>query len=288
MLTTTRCRSCHDEAITHDMKKSTGLNIETLVTALLGPESVATQPNQLLIVDGIEGRRDSLTDIQQKILSAAISLIHETGENDPGKTVYPMAVDRFLQICNIDQRNLSISLPREIEKLLKKGVWLHEENKGTLTRTAWFQAVWFSGGEIVFQFSEKILPVIFKLSPDDAEYTMVKGIQYRGRHTRAIFNMIWQWKGKGITEYSIPQLMRQLSLEHTRYSYGQLKLRVLEPSFEEIYACDDAIFIRFGPTYSGRRVEGVWFEVTVGAEAGKMRKKEPEFKVALPDQKPVK
>jgi hypothetical protein len=35
-------------------------------------------------------------------------------------------------------------------------------------------------------------------------------------------------------------------------------------------------------------VEGVWFEVTTGEKAKQLREKEPDFKFALPEQKPVK
>jgi hypothetical protein len=90
-----------------------------------------------------------------------------------------------------------------------------------------------------------------------------------------------------VVEYSIPELMKLLALEHTRYSYGQLKLRVLEPSLQEIYDWDREIFVRFGPTFSGRRVEGVWFEVTTGKAAAALRDKEPEFRFAPPEDKPV-
>ncbi len=91
-----------------------------------------------------------------------------------------------------------------------------------------------------------------------------------------------------MVEYGIPELMKLLSLEHTRYSYGQLRLRVLEPSLQEIYDWDDEIFVRFGPTFSGRRAEGVWFEVTTGKAARELRAQEPEFKFAPPEDKPAK
>jgi|GEM_PF-255774 len=116
-------------------------------------------------------------------------------------------------------------------------------------------------------------------------YHLVKELQYKGKHTLALFRLVWPRRGQGVTECSIPELMQHLSLSHTRYSYGQLKLRVLEPAFTEIYDWDEALSIRFGPTFSGRRVEGVWFEVTVGEEARAMRAREPAFRVALPEQR---
>lgn len=118
-------------------------------------------------------------------------------------------------------------------------------------------------------------------------YPLVKERQYKGKHTLALFRLVWPRRGQGVTECSIPELMQHLSLSHTRYSYGQLKLRVLEPAFTEIYDWDEELSVRFGPTFSGRRVEGVWFDVTVGDEARVMRAREPAFRVALPDQKPV-
>ena len=65
-----------------------------------------------------------------------------------------------------------------------------------------------------------------------------------------------------------------------------MKLRVLEPAFAEIYAWDEALSVRFGPTFSGRRVDGVWFEVVAGEQARILRGREPDFKVAQPEQKP--
>ncbi|GFE59884.1 replication initiation protein [Geobacter sp. AOG2] len=261
---------------------------DTFMATFLHLEGFAAKSNKLIKVEGMVGYPDPLTEVQQKILTAAIALIHAAGETDPSQTSYSMEVGRFMEMCAPGHDNPSLPSADEIEKILKKGLWLVDKNKRMLTRTAWFQSIEYAGGRIVFQFAEKILPLILKFVPDDDEYSQVKGIQYKGRHTLAVFNMIWHWRGRGVTEYSISQLMEQLALEHTRYSYGQLKLRVLEPSFAEIYAWDDSIFIRFGPTFSGRRVESVWFEVTVGEKARELRKKEPEFKVAQPGEKPAR
>lgn len=262
-------------------------DFDKLASHALRLDGSASNPNLSIKIDGITGHRDPLTEAQQRIVTAAISLIHAAAENAPSRTVYSMKIDSFLSAFPLDADNLYIALTGEIEKMLKKGVWLFEESQKSLIRANWFQAIEFRGDEIVFQFTEKILPLIFKFALDDAEYNLVKGIQYKGKHTLAVFNIIWACRNMGVVEFSIPQLMQQLSLEHTRYSYGQLKLRVLEPSFEEIYGWDDTIFVRFGPTFSGRRVEGVWLEVVIGDKARELRKVEPEFKIALPEHKPT-
>jgi plasmid replication initiation protein len=264
------------------------IEVEKFMTAALNLADFETKPNQLIRVDGMVGRRDPLTELQQKIVIAAISLIHETEEIVPQRTDYKMGIGEFLKLCDSNQENIFTYLTGEIEKMVRKGVWLYDEKDSKLTRALWFQAIEYADKEITFKFAENILPLIMKFGPGDASYQLVKGLQYKGKHTLAVFDIIWPWKAKGVIEYSIPELMQQLSLEHTRYSYGQLKLRVLEPSLEEIYAWDDAIYVHFGPTFSGRRVEGVWFEVKVGEEAKELRKKEPEFKFALPGEKPTK
>lgn len=260
---------------------------EKLITAAINVSDLAIKPNQLIRVEGMIGRRDPLTEFQQKIVIAAISLIHENEEIDPKRRAYKMGIDEFLKFCDMSQADIYTYLTVEIEKMVRKGIWLYDEKDRKLTRSMWFQAIEYADGEITFIFSENIIPLIVKFGPDGASYQLVKGLQYKGKHTLAVFNIVWPWKAKGVIEYSISQLMQQLSLEHTRYSYGQLKLRVLEPSLEEIYACDDAIFVRFGPTFSGRRVEGIWFEVKTGEEARELRKKEPNFKFALPEEKPT-
>jgi plasmid replication initiation protein len=269
-------------------KITAAFEFEKLVNAALNPEGWVTKPNQLIRAEGIVGRRDPLTELQQKILVAAISLIHTTGELDPARTKYKMEFSEFLKICDVKQENVYTYLTNEIEKMLRKGVSLYNEKNKTLIRTLWFQAIEYADKEVTFQFTERILPIVLNLDSGYTEYQLARGLKYKGKHTAAVFEIIWSWKDKGVTEYSIPRLMQQLSLEHTRYSYGQLRLRVLEPSLEEIYDWDDTIFVRFGPTFSGRRVEGVWFEVTTGEKAKQLREKEPDFKFALPEQKPVK
>jgi plasmid replication initiation protein len=259
--------------------------LDALVSRLLHPVGVTFKQNQVIGTGSFIGRRDPLTELQQKILVEMIASIHTHGNPDYRRTEYSMKFSEFQKICAMGNGDAYTFLTGEMEKILKKGVWLHCRKNQKLIRASWFQSIEFSGGEIFFQFSEKIMTLIAGITPGDAEHRLVKGLQYQGKHTMALFELIWSWKSQGLIEIPIPLLMKQLSLEHTRYSYGQLKLRVLEPSFEEIYACDDAIFIRFGPTFSGRKVEGVWMEVTVGAEACKMRQNEPEFRVAPPDQK---
>lgn len=254
----------------------------------LSPDGSGLRSNQIIRVGAMIGRRDPLTELQQKIVTTAISLINTIGDRDSRRSECRINIKDFAGICGLDFESTHSHLAVEIEKITRKGVWLYDANNRVLIRTQWFQSIVCNGREIMFEFSERILALIIKLANSDAGYHLVKGIQYKGRHTLAVFELIWSWKGKGVIEYTIPQLMQQLSLQHTRYSYGQLKLRVLEPSFEEIYAWDNAIYVHFGPIFSGRRVEGVRFAVTVGEEARIMRKKEPEFKVLLPEQIPAK
>jgi len=258
------------------------LDIEKFMNMALSPDGHAVRSNQIIRVEEMIGRRDPLTELQQKIVTTAISLINSIGDSDSGKREYGIPIDVFSRICGLSFENLHFHLTGEIEKITRKGLWLYNTNSRLLIRSQWFQSIAYNGREIMFEFSDKILALITKFANSDAVTHLVKGIQYKGRHTLAVFELIWSWKGKGVIDYTIPQLMQQLSLQHTRYSYGQLKLRVLEPSFEEIYAWDNAIYVHFSPTFSGRRVEGVRFAVTVGKEAREMRKKEPEFKILLP------
>lgn len=262
-------------------RKTPPLTVEQLAGAALRPNGQA-KLNQLLRINGITGRRDSLTELQQKILSAALSLVPTSGRPAASQPVYKMKMNDFLLLCDIEQQDAYISLVGEIEKLSRKGLWLHDEVNQRLTRTLWFQAIEFAGREITFQFTAGILAVIAAVKSEEIERQLVKGIQYKGKHTMAVYEIIMAGKAGEITEYSIPELMEKLSLENTRYSYGQLKLRVLEPALQEIYDCDDAIYVRFGPAFSGRRAEGIRFEVTTGAAATELRSREPEFKFAPP------
>jgi len=263
-------------------------SVQQLMTAVFSPQEKKINRNQLIRVDGIIGYRDSLTEFQQKILTAALALVHGEASPDQARTAYAMNLNNFIHKCGISQAEGAVYLAKELEKIAQKGLWLWADKTQRLTRTPWFQAIEYTDREIVFQFTEKVRALVVTLAPEDIEYQLARGIQYKGKHTMAIFEIIWAGRAGGVIEYSIPELMQELSLEHTRYSYGQLKLRVLEPSLQEIYDWDDQIFVRFGPTFNGRRVEGVWFQVITGEKAGEMRQQEPEFKFALPEQKPDK
>ncbi|MDT8899805.1 replication initiation protein [Anaeroselena agilis] len=264
----------------------TDLSADRLAAAALRPGGQEARPNQLLRAAGLTGRRDPLTELQQKILTAAIALTCTNGRPDQTRTVYGMKIGDFLALCGTVADDLYAFVANETEKLVKKGVWLYDERTGELTRTQWFQSIGFNDGEIVFRFSATVLALIAAIEPGDTEHQLVKGIQYKGKHTRAVFEIIWARRAAGVVEYSISELMQLLALEHTRYSYGQLRLRVLEPSIQEIYDWDGEIAVRFGPTFSGRRVEGVWFEVKTGDEAREIRKKEPQFRFAPPEERP--
>ncbi|SDE43027.1 hypothetical protein SPACI_005640 [Sporomusa acidovorans DSM 3132] len=263
------------------------IDVENLASAVVHPEGRAARFRRLIRIGDAIGYSDSLTQLQQKILSTAISVIYSSGDFGAARTVCKIHINQFLELCNIKQDNMHHKLLGEIEKVASKGIWLYEKRHKRLIRTQWFQTIGYADGEITFQFTSKILELVAAIEPNDVDRLLIKGIQYRGKYTRAIFEIISSSNAKGVTEYSISELMRLLSLEHTRYSYGQLKLRVLEPSLQEIYDIDDSIFVQFGPTFSGRRVEEVWFKVTTGEEARKLREKEPKFKFASPKEKPI-
>ncbi|WP_156023733.1 replication initiation protein [Sporomusa ovata] len=269
-------------------KVSEAFDSEQLVSVALHPEGLTANPNKSISVGNVIGRRDPLTELQQKMLTAAISQLQIPRTDESTQMECGMPISDFLEVCDLDSNRLYASLVNELEKVSTKGVWLYEKNSQRLVRTQWFQSIEYTEKRITFQFTDRILHLIATMDPSDFECQLIKGIQYRGKHTLAVFDIIWSSKANGITEYTIPELMKLLSLEHTRYSYGQLKLRVLEPSLQEIYDWDKAIFVRFGPTFSGRRAEGIWFEVKTGEEARKLREKEPEFKFALPEQKPIR
>lgn len=257
----------------------TDVNVAKLAEAALWPKGQA-KLSQLIRIAGVTGRRDPLSELQQRILTAAIFLIHPSLQGENRQTAYTMKSNDFLKLCDVGQENVFEFLAHELEKLSRKGLWLHDEAKRRLIRTLWFQTIEYSETEITFQFTTGILAVIAAIPPEAIEGQMLKGMQYKGKHTRNVFEIIWPNRDSGVIERSIPELMRLLSLENTRYSYGQLKLRVLEPALREIYEWDEGIFVRFGPVVSGRRAEGIWFDVTTGEKAKALRQQEPEIRFA--------
>ncbi|SMC37490.1 replication initiation protein [Sporomusa malonica] len=261
------------------------LDLSKLLAEALYPGGQEAKANQLIKVGSIIGRRDPLTEFQQKAIIGAISFFYKNVGSNANVTTYVMEFSELLKLCDSKQEDMGSYLINEIEKLEKKGVWLYDKVAKKLTRTLWFQSIEFTDREVAFHFTEKIIPIILEFAPMDAELQLVKGLRYKGKHTLSVFEIIWKWRNQGVVEYSISDIMRQLSLEQTRYSYGQLRLRVIEPSIEEIYAWDDAVFVRFGPTFSGRRVEGVWFEVKTGEEAKTLRKQHPEFKFSAQEDR---
>lgn len=254
---------------------------DALIDAVLHPAKQMTKPKHLLHMEKFTGRRDPLTELQQRVLTKIIFSLLKGAENTSECT---LAVDEAAEL--FASRDPSF-WAGEIEKLSGKGIWLYDRKTGHLFRALWFASIGFSGEAITFSLTEQAAGLIQGLSPEEAEFRLLKGIQYRGKHTLAVFAIIWGAQQERLTEYSIAELMQRLSLEDTRYSYGQLKLRVLEPSLQEIYAWDQAIFVRFGPTFSGRRVEGIWFEVVTGEKALRLREKEPEFRFSAPEEKPL-
>ena len=253
-------------------KNAAVLEGEQFVAAALYPEGRTANPNQLLSFPCGIGRRDSLTELQQKILTAVISplLFHQSEAQD--KLASRMPVIQFLNLFDGEEKKSAAFIVGELEKRSRKGLWLYWAENRRLIRSQWFQTITYENGEVVFQFADRIADLIAAIDPYDIEKRLIKGIQYRGKHTLAVFSAIGAAKKTGVIEYSIDELMRLLFLEATRYSYGQLKLRVLEPSLQEIHDWDDSMYVRFGPTFSGRKVEGVWFRVVTGEEAREVRK----------------
>ena len=259
-------------------KNFAGHDEEKMLAAALHPEGQTANPNQLLRLEGIIGRRDSLTELQQKILSVAISLVFFSKNGEKRPLLCKININEFLKLCDIEGKTKYSKLISELEKLSRRGLWFYRTKQRNLIRSQWFQTIDFENGEIAFRFSDMIANLVAVIEPENVESQLIKGIQYRGKHTKAVFDIIWSARDAEAIGHTIDELMKLLSLEHTRYSYGQLKLRVLEPSIQEIYDWDDSIFIRFGPSFSGRRVEGIWVKVITGEVARELRKKEPKFK----------
>jgi uncharacterized protein YhbP (UPF0306 family) len=54
----------------------------------------------------------------------------------------------------------------------------------------WFQEIEFAGREISFQFTARVLAVIGTIEPEEIEVQLVKGIQFKGKHTRAVYEIL--------------------------------------------------------------------------------------------------
>jgi hypothetical protein len=100
-------------------------------------------------------------------------------------------------------RDVHAYLAGEMEKLARKGVWLRDES-GMVTRAQWFQAIGCDGREVVFQFSAPVLKLIAALEPGEAETQLVRGIQYKGKHTLAVFDIIWAASRRGWWSTAFP------------------------------------------------------------------------------------
>ena len=65
-----------------------------------------TKLNQLIRLAGVTGRRDPLTELQQRILTAAIFLIHPELKDEAPQTTHTMKTGELLKLCDSGQENI--------------------------------------------------------------------------------------------------------------------------------------------------------------------------------------
>jgi len=214
--------------------------------------------------------RDPLTNIQQKIIMAAISLILKNEKGDHKQTAYSVSVQEFIELCGIDRKSIYNDIKEELSTVRGKGIQVKKIEKDHKTGELyevdddvnWFQKISYikRKGQITFKFTEDILDYL--TNGHYTWYYLKTAARLKGKYTPVLYEILRSWRKQGKVTYSLSHLKKLLGMQADEYhEYGQLNLRVLKPAITEINEKDNDITVSFKPNKDGKKVIGVTFNI---------------------------
>lgn len=239
---------------------------EETITKRLSNKAVVRKANEIIRVENPVTEKDSLNALQQKLIMAAISLIHREKKEAVQNVRYEIKVKDFMALAGIERNSTYEDLRDETERLRGKGLKLVEQKEDGATEylsVNWFQSIRYrpKHGTIVFKFSEDILPYLLEHS-GYTWYYLKAGMALKGKHALALYEILRSWQRQGEVTYSIEPLKKMLGIEENEYTqYAQLKLRAIKPAVTEINAKVEDMYVKFSEIKEGRKVVKLNFEI---------------------------
>ena len=207
----------------------------------------------------IQKSRFSLSLQQQKVV---LYLISQITPFDEDFKLYEFSIVEFCKVCGIDYdsgKNYA-DLKAAIKEIADKSVWIRLAN-GKQTLVRWIEKPYIddNSGLIQIKLDADMKPYLLQLKENFTQYELLWTLNFKSKYTIRLYELV-----KSIHYHELDTYSRDFTLEELRgmlgaetyKTYQTFKVRVLEPSIEEVNQYSDKN-VSFEPIKNGRAVSKI-------------------------------
>ena len=207
----------------------------------------------------IQKSRFSLSLQQQKVV---LYLISQITPFDEDFKLYEFSIVEFCKVCGIDYdsgKNYA-DLKAAIKEIADKSVWIRLAN-GKQTLVRWNEKPYIddNSGLIQIKLDADMKPYLLQLKENFTQYELLWTLNFKSKYTIRLYELV-----KSIHYHELDTYSRDFTLEELRgmlgaetyKTYQTFKVRVLEPSIEEVNQYSDKN-VSFEPIKNGRAVSKI-------------------------------
>lgn len=204
--------------------------------------------------------------VAQRIVLMAIIEAREQGTILKAGGVLRITATEYRKHFDCDKTTSYRSLTSACESLYEADfVWTDtdENGKKKINKSRFVQRASYSkgGGYIEVMFGNDVIPLITRLSERYTEYELSQIADLNSIHALRIFELLMQWRGKGITPMiTLDDLRTRLGIEEDQYKLmSNFKSRVLDHAVKEINE-NTKITVQYEQEKHGRTIVGFKFK----------------------------
>lgn len=207
----------------------------------------------------IQKSRFSLSLQQQKIV---LYLISQITPYDEDFKLYEFSIVEFCKVCGIDYdsgKNYA-DLKAAIKEIADKSVWIRLAN-GKQTLVRWIEKPYIddNSGIVQIKLDADMKPYLLQLKENFTQYELLWTLNFKSKYTIRLYELVKSIHYHELDTYSrdfdLEELRRMLGAE-TYKTYQTFKVRVLEPSIEEVNQYSDKN-VSYEPIKNGRAVSKI-------------------------------
>lgn len=177
------------------------------------------------------------------------------------QTCFSITAKDYADACDISVSSAYHQL-KDAADALRGRYFSYINTKGKRVSVHWVIRIEYSEAEISFYFPDEVL---YMLSIFDKEHPYTRfdiktALSLRGAHALHFYQLLKQYELIGFREFTIEEFRNTFELKDKYKLFNNLRVRVIEPSIDEINQRTD-LKITYIPITKGRKIIALRFEI---------------------------
>ncbi len=232
--------------------------------------------HEFIQVRGTVKKRDTLSEIQEKIITFAASQVQQ---DDTSATRYTLKITDFADLCNLadSSRNGDYYnyIFEEVYKLKSRVIAFVDDGDDVIE--SYLEGIRLNrkSGTISFTIPESILPY-YKRFNQYAKIDLLEYMPLHGAYALRLYEILLSWLKRGEVTYTIEELRKNLGLSDDSYPRTvDFMRRTIKPAIEEINKKSKFKVSYTEKTGQRKKIEALNFKIKKSKDMEEIETKEP-------------